>query len=186
MNVLRIAVVLSLVFFSAPSTFSLGQGGTLASTVEVKEKEPEWVLVHTCINGCGGTRSPNEEEDGATFEWRRKGRRALVNTFKLKTEENAKEIFYVATATAVTREGYKPNREGETLKALADAVGLYKNKSRNGYVESYDATFRKGKVVVIVNAGSADGKPGFQEATEAVRSVRNVADHIATRIEYRR
>jgi hypothetical protein len=163
MNMLSIAVVLSLVFFSAPSIFSLGQGGTLASTVEriIKEKEPEWVLVRTCINGCGGTRSPNEEEDGATFEWRRKGRRALVNTFKLKTEENAKEIFYVATATAVTREGYKPNREGETLKALADAVGLYKNKSRNGYVESYDATFRKGKVVVIVNAGSAEAAQRF-------------------------
>jgi hypothetical protein len=157
MNILSSIVVLSLVFSAAPPFFSQEQGGTLGSIVMriIKEKEPEWVLVHTCINGCGGMRSPNEEEDGATFEWRSKGHRASVDTYKLKAEGNAKEVFNVATMTPVMREGYKPNREGEALKALVDAVEFYKNKSRNGYVESYDATFRKGKTVVIVRAWAA-------------------------------
>lgn len=157
MNVLRISMVISLVFSPALTVVSRGQGVTLASRVEliIKEKEPEWVLARTCFNGCGGRRGPDEEEDSATFEWKRKGGRASVRTYKMKTEENARVIFNVSTMTPVMREGYRPNREGEALKGLVDAVGFYKNKSRNGYVESYDATFRKGKVVVILSAGSA-------------------------------
>jgi hypothetical protein len=157
MNMVRIVILLSLTLSSAATVFSLDEGHTLASAVEriIKEKEPEWVLVHTCLNGCGGTRSPHEEEDAATFEWKRNGRRASADTYKLKAEEKAKEIFYVSTVTPFMREGYRPSREGEALKALVDAVAFYKNKSRNGYVESYDAAFRKGKVVVIVRAETA-------------------------------
>jgi hypothetical protein len=157
MSKLTIAMALSLAFSYASPAINLEQGVTLASIVErtIKEKEPEWALVRTCINGCGGMRSPDEEEDSTTFEWKRKGHRARVDTFKLKVEENSKDIFFRATVTPITREGYRPNSEGETLKALVDAARFYKNKGRNGYVESYDATFRKGKVVVIVSAGSA-------------------------------
>lgn len=157
MNMLSISMVISLVFSSLPPVVRQGQGVTLASRVErmIKEKEPEWVLARTCFNGCGGRRSPDEEEDSAIFEWKRKGSRASVSTYKMKTEEKARVIFNVSTMTPVMREGYRPNHEGEALKGLVDAVGFYKNKSRNGYVESYDATFRKGKVVFILRAGSA-------------------------------
>lgn len=157
MSMSRIAIIFCLIFSFTSPVFSLGQGVTLASAVErtIKEKEPEWALVRTCLNGCGGMRSPDEEEDSTTFEWKRKGRRARVNTFKLKAEEDAKDIFFRATVTPITREGYKPNSEGETLKALVDEVRFYKNKGRNGAIESYDATFKKGKVVVIVSVGSA-------------------------------
>jgi hypothetical protein len=163
MSMLSMAIALSLTIPVSAHVYCLGQEATLASIVErvVTEKEPEWVLVRTCVNGCGGGRSPYEEEDSVTFEWKSKGRRARVNTFKLKAEENAKDIFFRATVTAITRERYKPNHEGEALKAMVDAVEFYKNRADNGHVGSYDATFRRGRIVVLISANSSGAAQRF-------------------------
>jgi hypothetical protein len=148
----------------APPSAPTEQGAALSAVVEqaLMNVEPDWQLVEkqTVSNDPrGGVHNPHLEQDGATLTWKRGGRKVLVMAYKFKELEWARHVFNVSTITPIMRRGYKLSKEGEELRKLVacgeesfSCAGFLTNRSGNGYVESYDAVFIRGRTVIIVTA----------------------------------
>jgi len=129
---------------------------SLADVVEqaIKRKEPGCRLVSS---GITGGENPNEEEKTVRFLWKCNGKDVSVGVSNLKTLDTAGLYFTVGTTTQIMRRGYKLSDDGRRLKQMVDEAGFYKNSSpvtlKSGkYRETYDVTFRKGKIVIFVEA----------------------------------
>lgn len=134
-------------------------GGPLAPRVEraLREKEPEWVLAPT---PPGGGLNPHLDE-GFSFSSRRKGRSVRVAGYAWKEMGWATHASNGSTITPVMRRGHKPSKDVEELRGLVDQVAFFQNRSLDGCVESHDAAFMPGRMVVVVRAREAGAAQRF-------------------------
>jgi hypothetical protein len=179
---------LMLVFFAATLTTQvpLGKQGRQDSAVSavvekaIRDREPDWQLAKRQIVSSkqfGDVSNPDLAEDHVTLRWQQREHEVSVAVYKFKELEKARHLFSVGTITPVMRKGYKLTGEGEELKGLArcegeffNCVGFFTNRSINGRVESYDAVFMMGRVVVIVTGRKAELVQRF--ALHAARAIR--------------
>jgi hypothetical protein len=129
---------------------------SVASVIEqaITRKKPNCRLISSHTNGG---ENPNEAEKTVNSLWKCNGKDVSVSISNLKTEQAASTYFIGMTITPIMRRHYNLSDDGKRLKQIVDKVGFYRNESpvslKGGrYRETYDVTFRKGKVVVFIEA----------------------------------
>lgn len=129
---------------------------SLASIIEqaIKLKDPTCRLISSRSNEGG---NPPDLEKAVSSLWKCNGKDVAVAVTYLKTLEAAATFFGLGTMTQIMRKGYKRSKDGEELQPMVDEIGFFKNSSPGSlkggrYRATYDVAFRKGKVVVIIEA----------------------------------
>ena len=146
---------LALIVFSLLPCATAQEVHSIANLVErtVRAKEPSFKLIS---RGLSGYQPEPSEDDTVSFNFKTNNQEVYVCTSNQKTSEAAKFYYGASTITEITRPGYKLTPDGEKLKRIADQSDFFRNSTpariNVGRHQTFDVAFRKGKVVIVVEA----------------------------------
>ena len=146
---------LALIVFSVLPCANAQQVHVVSNLVEqiVREREPSFTLIS---RGLSGRQAQPSEDDIVSFNFKLRDQEISVCTTNQKTIEGARFQYGVSTITQIMRPGYKLTPDGEKLRRMADQAGFFRNSTpvriNVGHHRTFDVAFRKGKVVIVVEA----------------------------------